>query len=374
MRVILAAGGTAGHINPALAIADKIKQLCPDAAIKFVGAQGGMEEKLVRKAGYDFTAFRMAGLQRKLTPENIKRNIQAVHYYITAQGSAHKLIKEFAPDIAIGTGGYVCAPVLAAAAQMGVKTAVHESNSLPGMTTTMLAHRVDKVLCANEDVLTHLKHTENCVVTGNPLRSNIPIEDRDDARKKLGLPEGMTIVSFGGSLGANKITEAVAELLKWEREVGGINHIHSYGGNGKDMFDGLLKAKGIETGERFIAKEYIDNMYTCLSAADLIISRAGAMTLTELKAAGRASILIPFPQAAENHQYYNALTMSKNGAAILIEDKDLTAERLLTEVKALYEDRERLAGMEKAAAALNIPNATDLVVGNILDLIKDRPL
>ena len=263
----------------------------------------------------------------------IKRNIQAVHYYITAQGSAHKLIKEFAPDIAIGTGGYVCAPVLAAAAQMGVKTAVHESNSLPGMTTTMLAHRVDKVLCANEDVLTHLKHTENCVVTGNPLRSNIPIEDRDDARKKLGLPEGMTIVSFGGSLGANK-----------------------------------------KTGERFIAKEYIDNMYTCLSAADLIISRAGAMTLTELKAAGRASILIPFPQAAENHQYYNALTMSKNGAAILIEDKDLTAERLLTEVKALYEDRERLAGMEKAAAALNIPNATDLVVGNILDLIKDRPL
>ena len=371
MRVILAAGGTAGHINPALAIADKIKQLFPDAVIKFVGAQGGMEEKLVKKAGYDFTAFRMAGLQRKLTPHNIKRNIQAVHYYITARGDAHKLLKEFAPDIAIGTGGYVCAPVLTIAAKMGIKTAVHESNSLPGITTAMLSSHVDKVLCANEDVISHLKHTENCVVTGNPLRSNIPIEDRDEARRKLGLPEGMTIVSFGGSLGANKITESVVQLLKWEREAGDINHIHSYGGNGKDMFDGLLKDNGIEPNERFIPREYIDNMYTCLSAADLIISRAGAMTLTELKAAGRASILIPFPQAAENHQYYNALTMSKNGAAILIEDKDLSAERLLTEVKALYNDRGRLTEMEKAAASLNIPNATDLVVGNILDLVKN---
>ena len=371
MRVILAAGGTAGHINPALAIADKIKQLFPDAVIKFVGAQGGMEEKLVKKAGYDFTAFRMAGLQRKLTPHNIKRNIQAVHYYITARGDAHKLLKEFAPDIAIGTGGYVCAPVLTIAEKLGINTAVHESNSLPGITTAMLSAHVDKVLCANEDVISHLKHTENCVVTGNPLRSNIPIEDRDEARRKLGLPEGMTIVSFGGSLGANKITEYVVQLLKWEREAGDINHIHSYGGNGKDMFDGLLKDNGIEPNDRFIPREYIDNMYTCLSAADLIISRAGAMTLTELKAAGRASILIPFPQAAENHQYYNALTMSKNGAAILIEDKDLSAERLLTEVKALYNDRRRLTEMEKAAASLNIPNATDLVVGNILDLIKD---
>ncbi|MBP3854611.1 MAG: undecaprenyldiphospho-muramoylpentapeptide beta-N-acetylglucosaminyltransferase [Ruminiclostridium sp.] len=372
MRVILAAGGTAGHINPALAIADKIKQLFPDAVIKFVGAQGGMEERLVKKAGYDFTAFKMAGLQRKLTPQNIKRNIQAVHYYITARGDAHKLLKEFAPDVAIGTGGYVCAPVLTAAAKMGIKTAVHESNSLPGITTTMLSKHVDKVLAANEDVIAHLSHKDNCVVTGNPLRSNIPIEERSAARKHLGLPDGMTIVSFGGSLGANKISESVVGLLKWEQETGGINHIHSFGGNGRDMFDGLLKNNGIEPNERFRFREYIDNMYTCLSAADLVISRAGAMTLTELKAAGRPAILIPFPQAAENHQYYNALTMSKNGAAILIEDKDLSAERLLTEVKALYNDRERLAAMGEASAKLNIPNSTDLVVGNILDLIKDK--
>ncbi len=370
MRVILAAGGTAGHINPALAIADKIKLLFPDAVIKFVGAKGGMEEKLIRKAGYDFTAFKMAGLQRKLTPTNIKRNIQAVHYYLTARGDAHKLLKEFAPDVAIGTGGYVCAPVLTAASKMGIKTAVHESNSLPGITTTMLSKHVDKVLAANEDVLAHLPRKDNCVVTGNPLRSNIPIEAREEARKRLGLPEGMTIVSFGGSLGANKISEAVVNLVKWEQETGGINHIHSYGGNGKDMFDELMKTNGVSPDERFRPKEYIDNMYTCLCAADLVISRAGAMTLTELKATGRASILIPFPQAAENHQYYNALTMSRNGAAILIEDKDLSPERLLAEVKDLYNNRERLTEMENNAAGLNIPDSTDRVVGSILDLVK----
>jgi UDP-N-acetylglucosamine--N-acetylmuramyl-(pentapeptide) pyrophosphoryl-undecaprenol N-acetylglucosamine transferase len=370
MKIVLAAGGTAGHINPALAIADKIKQLFPEAQIKFVGAEGGMEEKLIRKAGYDFTAFRMAGFQRKLTPHNIKRNIQAVHYYITAKGYAQKLLREFSPDVVVGTGGYVCAPVITAAAKMGIKTAVHESNSLPGITTTMLSKVVDKVLVSNEDVITHLTHKENCVITGNPLRSNIPIEERDEARKRLGLPDGMTIVSFGGSLGANKISEAVVALAKWEREAGGINHIHSFGGNGKDVFDGLMKQYGVEPGERFRPREYIDNMYTCLCAADLVISRAGAMTLTELKATGRPAILIPFPQAAENHQYYNALTMSKNGAAILIEDKDFTPERLLSEVKALYNDRARLKEMGENAAKLNIPNSTDLVVGNILDLVK----
>ncbi len=370
MKVILAAGGTAGHINPALAVADKIKQLFPDALIKFVGAQGGMEERLVRNAGYDFTAFRMAGFQRKLTPKNIKRNIQAVHYYITAKGYAHDLLREFAPDVVIGTGGYVCAPVLTAAAKMGIRTAVHESNSLPGITTTMLSKHVDKVLVSNEDVISHLSRKDNCVITGNPLRSNIPIEERSAARERLGLPEGMTIVSFGGSLGANKISRAVVSMLDWEREAGDINHIHSYGGNGRDMFNGLLKEYGAEPNDRFRAREYIDNMYTCLCAADLVISRAGAMTLTELKATGRPAILIPFPQAAENHQYYNALSMSKNGAAILVEDKDLTPERLLTEVKALYNDRARLAEMGENAAKLNIPNATDLVVSNILDLVK----
>ena len=253
---------------------------------------------------------------------------------------------------------------------MGIKTAVHESNSLPGMTTTMLSKHVDKVLVVNEDAVSHLPRKDNCVVTGNPLRNNIPIEERSAALERLGLPEGMTIVSFGGSLGANRLSEAVVGLYGWEKEVGNVNHIHSYGGNGRDMFEGLMKKAGAEPDERFRPREYIDNMYTCMCAADLVIARSGAMTLTEIKEIGRASILVPFPQAAENHQYYNALSMSKNGAAILIEDKELTPERLLDEVKALYSDRGRLRDMGEKAKALRVENSTDLVVGNILDLIK----
>ncbi len=372
MRIILAAGGTAGHINPALAIADKIRELFPNSVILFVGAEGGMEERLVKKAGYDFRAFKMYGLQRKLSFTNIKRNVKAAYRFLTAKSQAKKLLEEFKPDVVVGTGGYACAPILISASKMGIKTAIHESNSLPGVTTNIVSKHADKVLVSNPDVITHLSRTDNCIVTGNPLRNNLPIEDRETARKKLGLPEGMTIISFGGSLGANRITEAVIELFKWEKEVGDVNHIHSYGGNGKDMFEGLMKENGLSVSERLVTKEYINNMYTCLSAADLIISRAGAMTLTEITEAGRASILIPFPQAAENHQYYNALTLSKSGAAILIEDKDLTGEKLLAEVKKLYENRERLIEMGKQAKSQRVENSTDLVVGNILDLVKEQ--
>ena len=179
-------------------------------------------------------------------------------------------------------------------------------------------------------------------------------------------------MSFGGSLGANKITEAVVELLKWENEVGGINHIHGYGGNGKDMFHGLMEREGVKPTERMILKEYIDNMYTCMCAADIIVSRAGAMTLTEIKAIGRASVLIPFPQAAENHQYYNALSMSDAGAAVLIEDKDLEKTRLKELIKELSENPEKLHGMEKSAASLGTVNAADVIVSQIIDLIEKK--
>lgn len=370
MRVILAAGGTAGHINPALAIADKIKNVFPESVILFVGAPDGMEAKLVKKAGYDFRAFKMAGLQRKISVNNLIRNVKAAYYYITARNNAKKLLKDFKPDIVIGTGGYVSAPVLLSAAKLGIKTATHESNSLPGVTTKLLSKNVDMVFTVDEAAISHLPVKENAIVTGNPLRNNIPIEDRSSARKKLNLSDGLTILSFGGSLGANKITEAVVELLKWENEVGGINHIHGYGGNGREMFDKLMESEGVKRTDRMILKEYIDNMYTCMCAADIIISRAGAMTLTELKAIGRASILIPFPQAAENHQYYNALSMADEGAAILIEDKDLDKEKLKELISELYKDRERLNEMEKKAKGLGSVNAADIIVSKILDLIN----
>lgn len=372
MKVVFAAGGTAGHINPALAIADKIKEVFPDSDIVFVGTPEGMEAELVVKAGYAFTPFHMAGLQRKLSVRNVGRNVKAGYYYLTAQTKAKKLLKKFSPDIVIGTGGYVSAPILLTAHKLGIKTANHESNSLPGVTTKMLSKTVDRMFVANKDTIKHLHNPEKCIVTGNPLRSNIPIEDKSAARKKLGLPDGMTILSFGGSLGANKITESVVALLGWEQEKGNINHIHAYGGNGKDVFESIMKNSGVVPDKnRVILREYIHNMYTCMCAADLIISRAGAMTLTELMAIGRASVLIPFPKAAENHQYFNALTLSDANAAVLVEDKDLSASKLLEIVSDFYEHPKKLEIMSENASKMAIRNAADLIVSNIIDLIGE---
>lgn len=371
MRVILAAGGTAGHINPALAIADKIMKIFPKSEILFVGTPNGMEASLVKKSGYRFYGIEMAGFQRKLSMNNIKRNFKAVGYYLSAKSKVQKIIEDFKPDIVVGTGGYVSAPVLSTAAKMGIKTATHESNSLPGVTTKMLSKKVDKVFVGTKDTISHLETPEKCVVTGNPLRSNIKIEQRESARKRLGLPDGMTILSFGGSLGANKITEAVIALIGWENQKGDINHIHAYGGNGREVFEKMLTESGVTPDKkRVIFREYIDNMYTCMCAADLIISRAGAMTLTELTEIGRASILIPFPQAAENHQYYNALTMAKNHAAILIEDKDLTKDSLIGIISEFYDDNERLRIMEENASQQKVGNAADLILGEIIELIS----
>ncbi|MCL1822793.1 MAG: UDP-N-acetylglucosamine--N-acetylmuramyl-(pentapeptide) pyrophosphoryl-undecaprenol N-acetylglucosamine transferase [Oscillospiraceae bacterium] len=367
MRVIIAAGGSAGHVNPGLAIADKIKEVYPgkESAVLFVGTPDGMEAKLIKEAGYQFTAVKMAGLQRKLTPKNIARNAKAAYLYINAGAKSKEIIKNFKPDIVVGMGAYISVPVVKAAAKMKIKTAVHESNSIPGAAVKMLSKAVDKVFAADEEMKKHISEPEKCVITGNPLRSNLKFEDRESARKKLGLPDGLTILSSGGSNGSNPITNAVITLLEWENEVGGINHIHSYGRKRGNPFE------GVETNpERTIIKEYISNMYTCLSAADLVISRSGSMSQTEIKAAGRASIQIPWSGAAENHQYYNALAMEKDGAAVLIKDKDLTPQKLTEEVSELCKNPQKLREMEKQAKKMSSDYAADKILGEMLDLIK----
>ncbi len=379
MKVIFAAGGTAGHINPALAIADKIKQVFPETEILFIGTPNGMESRLVVKAGYAFKGVEMAGFQRGLSIGNIAKNVKAAYcYLISAKRAVKKIIKEFKPDLAIGTGGYVTGTVIGQAAKMGIKTVTHESNSYPGMATKMLSDKADKVLLGSGDAMKHLKNTDRCIVTGNPLRTNIPIEERSAARERLGLPEGFTVLSFGGSLGANKITASVAALIAWEQKTGGINHIHSYGTRNREMFLNALKENGVrQDGEyktRLDLREYIDNMYTCMCAADIIISRAGAMTITELTEIGRPSVLVPFPQATENHQYYNAMALVNENAAVLIEDKDLTAEKLIEEVSALYNDRARLAAMEQNAAKMRKRGAADKILSEIIELVGEDKL
>lgn len=370
MNVAFAAGGTGGHINPALAIADKLKEVFPDTKILFIGSPDGLESKLVKKAGYDFAPVKMAGIQRKLTPHNIKLNFHAVHYYLNAGKRIRKIFDDFKPDLVIGTGGYVTGTVLKTALKCGIKTALHESNSLPGVSTKMLAPKADLVMLGTEDAKKHLGECKKCVVTGNPLRNNIPIEEKSAARKRLGLPDCLTILSAGGSQGASRINEAVVHLLAYEQKKGNINHIHGYGKHGKDTFMQSLAENGVDPdNEHFIIKEYIDNMYTCMCASDLIITRAGAMTLTELMAIGRASVLIPYPYAAENHQYYNALTLQNANAGRIIDDKELTGAVLIDTVTKLADDPELLKLMSENAAKLSKHDAAGVILREITDLM-----
>ena len=370
MNVAFAAGGTGGHINPALAIADKLKEVFPDTKILFIGSPDGLESKLVKKAGYDFAPVKMAGIQRKLTPHNIKLNVQAVHYYLNAGKCIRKIFDGFSPDLVIGTGGYVTGTVLKTALKCGIKTALHESNSLPGVSTKMLAPKADLVMLGTEDAKKHLGECKKCVVTGNPLRNNIPIEEKSAARKRLGLSDCLTILSAGGSQGASRINEAVVHLLAYEQKKGNINHIHGYGKHGKDTFMQSLAENGVDPdNEHFIIKEYIDNMYTCMCASDLIITRAGAMTLTELMAIGRASVLIPYPYAAENHQYYNALTLQNANAGRIIDDKELTGAVLIDTVTKLADDPELLKLMSENAAKLSKHDAAGVILREITDLM-----
>ncbi len=370
MNVAFAAGGTGGHINPALAIADKLKEVFPDTKILFIGSPDGLESKLVKKADYDFAPVKMAGIQRKLTPHNIKLNFQAVHYYLNAGKRIRKIFDDFKPDLVIGTGGYVTGTVLKTALKCGIKTALHESNSLPGVSTKMLAPKADLVMLGTEDAKKHLGECKKCVVTGNPLRNNIPIEEKSAARKRLGLPDCLTILSAGGSQGASRINDAVVHLLSYEQKKGNINHIHGYGKHGKDTFMQSLAENGVDPdNEHFIIKEYIDNMYTCMCASDLIITRAGAMTLTELMAIGRASILIPYPYAAENHQYYNALTLQNANAGRIIDDKELTGAVLIDTVTKLADDPELLKLMSENAAKLSKHDAAGVILREITDLM-----
>jgi UDP-N-acetylglucosamine--N-acetylmuramyl-(pentapeptide) pyrophosphoryl-undecaprenol N-acetylglucosamine transferase len=343
MKVLFAGGGTAGHINPALAIADYIKLHHTDAQISYVGTAEKLEAKLVPQKGYDFYTIKVAGFRRSLSPKAIIHNISAVKMAATSTINAKKIIKKINPDIVIGTGGYVSGPVLKAAQSLGYKTAIHEQNAFPGVTTKMLAPKADAVMLAMKEAEKYLKINKKPYITGNPIRQELLNIDRETARKKLNLGDKPLILSFGGSLGARRVNEAVSELIKWHNGSNKYYHIH---GTGKIGYDAMCESlKGIKLSSDIKVREYIDDMDVCMAAADLVICRAGAITLGELQACGKPSILIPSPYVAENHQYHNALTLKNDGAAELIEEKDLSGESLIKTVEKLINDKNKLQEM-----------------------------
>ena len=375
MRVLIACGGTGGHINPGLAIADIIKKKYPDTEFLFAGTPKGMESKLVPKAGYRLETIKVAGFQRKISLENIGRNAKAAAYLVTSGRRARQIIEGFKPDIAIGTGGYAAGPVIRKAAKMGIPTAIHEQNAYPGVTNKLLSKEVDYVMLTVEEALKFMDKSKfEYSVTGLPVRSNINTISREDARKKLGIDDSFTILSFGGSLGAGCINETMTEVIKWHVGKGlNINHIHGYGGMGKDTFPQAMKEAGIPLkSDRLRITEYINDMDICLAAADLVICRSGASTLAELEAAGKASILIPSPIVAGNHQYHNAMVLGNAGAAVVIEQKDVTNERMISEIEKLYGDSARVKSMSESAAKLHLKDTNDRILAVVDKLIAKK--
>lgn len=374
LKVILAGGGTAGHVNPALAIMEIIKEHHPDAEFLYVGTPNGMEKDLVAKTGLKYAPMNVAGFQRKISLENIKRNLTALKYLAASGKTAKKIINDFKPDIVIGTGGYVSGPIVRQAAKMGIKTAIHEQNAFPGVTTKLLSKSVDKVMLTVEKARDYIDAKEKCVVTGLPVRSGFTAKklSKAEAKAQLGLDDGICILSTGGSLGAGKINETVADLIAWYEETGvRVNHIHSYGRNGRATFVPDLLSKGIRLEEHpnYIVKEYIDNMPVCMAAADLIISRCGAGALTEIEAVGCGSVLVPSPIVAENHQYHNGKVLVDAGAAIMFEQKDLTGKILIDTVSELISDSEKLAKLSENSEKLYIKDTPDRVYEVIASLI-----
>lgn len=373
MRVLIACGGTGGHINPGLAIADIIKDEYPDTEFLFAGTPKGMEAKLVPKAGYRLETIKVAGFQRKISLENIGRNTKALAYLATSGRRAKQIIEGFRPDIAIGTGGYAAGPVIRKAARMGIPTAIHEQNAYPGVTNKLLSKEVDYVMLTVEEALKFMDKSKfEYSVTGLPVRSNINTMSREEARKKLGFDDSFTILSFGGSLGAGCINETMTEVIKWHTgKKLPINHIHGYGGMGKDTFPRAMKAAGIPLkSDRLRITEYINDMDVCLAAADLVICRSGASTLAELEAAGKASILIPSPIVAGNHQYHNAMVLGNAGAAVVIEQKDVTNEKMIAEIEKLYSDSEKVKEMSGNAAKLHLTDTNDRILNVVAKLFK----
>lgn len=374
LRVLLAGGGTAGHINPALAIAEIIKEHHPDAKFLFAGTPFGLEAKIIPDNGYDFAPIKVRGFQRQLNLENIARNFQAVGYLAMSGKRAKDIIKKFNPDIVIGTGGYVSGPVVKKAQKMGIKTVIHEANAFAGVTTKLLSKNADKImLTVKETKNLDVSVKEKTVVTGLPVRKAFSVISKEEARKQLGIPLDATVVlSAGGSLGAKTINDNVVKLLKWYQDTNSnVYHIHSYG-TYKDYKNYLerLEQAGIDTkNPHFVVKEYV-NMPLCMSACDLVISRCGASTLVEIESVGRGAVLVPSPMVAENHQYHNGMVLQNANAGVVFEEKNLKEDTIVNEVAKLVEDKEKLMEMSKNARKLYISDTPDRIYATIESVLS----
>ncbi|MBQ8175168.1 MAG: undecaprenyldiphospho-muramoylpentapeptide beta-N-acetylglucosaminyltransferase [Clostridia bacterium] len=356
MRVLLSGGGTAGHINPAIAIADLIKQNAPHAQIAFVGTPSGMENRLVAAAGYPILHVRVEGLSRSLSA----RNVRALWFAMTSPARARRILADFSPDLVIGTGGYVCWPILRAAAAAGIPCALHESNAVPGLTTRRLAPHMDGIWLNFEETAKQLP--QGCVrpiCTGNPLRQSFTRLTREVARKRLALSEKeVLLLSFGGSLGAERLNEAMLRFMKEAQpKASSLTVIHACG---IKHYDTCRAAFGENTVKSRLFP-YIDDMPLYMAAADIVLCRAGAMTISEIALCGKCAILVPSPYVAGDHQRKNAEILVKNHAAFCVEEHDLPDIKLEKTIFSLISDKKRRRACEIAVKKFAKPNSDKII-------------
>ncbi len=367
MKVILCGGGTSGHVNPALNIAETLKKRDPDTEIMFIGTRRGIESTLVPKAGYPIDFVEVSGFSRKLTLKNVKAACLA----LTSVSEAKKIIKKFKPDLVIGTGGYVSWPTVKAAAKLNIPTLIHEQNAFPGVTTKMLSKYVNKVCISfgGSEKFFDESVRDKLILTGNPVI--IDGMTREEARTKLGLSENEPyILSYGGSMGADKVNELAFSLMESYSIPNNVRHSHAIGRVGIEKFSNIAKEKGFYEHKNLSINEYIYDMSVHQAAADVIICRAGAMTLSELAIRGRAAVLIPSPYVTEDHQYKNAKLLADAGAAFVYRESEVDGKILSDTVSELLSNPNKRRRMEESVKKFGNIDALDRIVDNALALLK----
>ena len=372
MNLIFTCGGTAGHINPAIAVAKMMQQRYPDANILFIGATGHMEEKLVPQAGFQVKCLPGSGLSRRLNLSGIRQNIHAVKCVLDAVKECKRTFREFQPDVVIGTGGYASFPALYAAQSMGIPTCVHEANAVPGVTTKMAANKASRVLVAFEESVRHYKHPEKVEVVGMPVRQEFLYTTRQQAREELGL-EGRVVVSAFGSQGAKVMNETMADMMALEQKDGfPFHHIHATGSFGKEWMPRRVKDNGVayETVPELDIREYIYNMPTVMAAADVFIGRAGSATCNEIAASGIPCILIPSPNVTNNHQEKNARVLEEGGGAVVVLERDCSPEKMYELITAMLADEPRREEMSRKLHAMVRMNSTERICDIVEELGK----
>ena len=370
MKVIFTCGGTGGHINPAIAVAKILKERRPECEILFVGADDGMETRLVPREGFRLETLTISNYLRSLKPSAIWHNIQTVSTIRKALKRAEQIIRDFQPDVIVGTGGYASFPMLKMGTKLGIPTALHEANAVPGLATRMVCDKVDKIMVSFEESRKEYKNADRVVAVGMPVREEFVFTKRNEARKELKLDGRPLIVSAWGSLGAREMNKKIARFMKRECEDGLFHHVHATGSFGWRWMPDYVKEQGVELEKQdmVVMQEYIYNMPTLMAAADVMISRAGASTLNEIAAAGVPCIIVPSPNVTNNHQEKNARILERRGAAMVIREEDCDGDSLYEAAKALLTDAPRLDAMRKALREMAVVDSASRICQIILEL------